>query len=374
MARRWQTIEVQLALAIDQAFARWDLSHARMFELADGTQVVVDDWADELASEPWGPLQRTGSMRDRVRQRLAVGDRFTYVFDLGDNWRHECVITGLDDPEETLGIVPQEPLAYWGWGAIPDQYGRRWSGDDGESEPPARPVPELRRRSVGKPVDMQAWRAAVHARSVEGMREALLGTEPDSVLQQVGAPLLSVLRELGTQAKPLEPLALSILQRLNMRGWDGDALLAADLLGALRGEEPEGRPLAVDLATVADEAASYGEAPGCYLNVRTGESVIGLLAYSLDIDEADRIDVEGEDWIHLELERPLWNDMAAFAESREGRERDALERAIEGTGAFKRFRAAVDALDLWDEWQTRVDELQWGELREALRHRGITPV
>ncbi|WP_092917557.1 IS1096 element passenger TnpR family protein [Agrococcus baldri] len=125
MARRWQTIDVQLvggahldvehpagramicptgttfgqlALAIDAAFARWDLSHARMFELADGTQVVEDDWARELASEPWGPIQRTASMRDRVRQRLAVGERFAYVFDLGDGWRHECVVTGFGDP------------------------------------------------------------------------------------------------------------------------------------------------------------------------------------------------------------------------------------------------------------------------------------
>jgi hypothetical protein len=38
-----------------------------------------------------------------------------------------------------LGIAPDEPLPYWGWGDLPDQYGRRWAGDDGGSEPPRRP-------------------------------------------------------------------------------------------------------------------------------------------------------------------------------------------------------------------------------------------
>ena len=406
MARRWQTIEVQLvggahldvehpagrsmicptgttfgqlAVAIDRAFARWDMAHARMFELADGTQVVEDDWADELAAEPWGPIQRTASMRDRVKQRLAVGDRFTYVFDLGDGWRHECAVTGLDDPEETLGIVPQEPLAYWGWGAIPDQYGRRWSGDDGESEPPARLVPQLPGPPVARPLDLRAWRAAVHARSVERMREALLGTDPEAALQQVGAPLLGVLRELGDKAEPLEPIALSILTRLRLRGWIGDALLSADLLAALNREEPAGKLLAVQLESLVGDAAStgpYGSTAGCYLNTRTGESVDAFLADDDDIDEDDRVavDVDGEEWVHLALERPESRDMEAFAESRDGREREALERSTHGTGAFKRFRAAVDALDLWGEWQARVDELQWGELREELREHGIVPV
>jgi len=43
------------------------------------------------------------------------------------------------DPLETLGIIPVEPLPCWGWGDIPDQYGRRWDGDDGSSTMPKPP-------------------------------------------------------------------------------------------------------------------------------------------------------------------------------------------------------------------------------------------
>ncbi len=33
-------------------------------------------------------------------------------------------------------MVLDQPTPFWGWGDIPDQYGRRWASDDGESRPP----------------------------------------------------------------------------------------------------------------------------------------------------------------------------------------------------------------------------------------------
>jgi hypothetical protein len=38
-----------------------------------------------------------------------------------------------------LGIIPVGPLPCWGWGDIPDQYGRRWDGDGGGSPMPEAP-------------------------------------------------------------------------------------------------------------------------------------------------------------------------------------------------------------------------------------------
>ena len=125
----------QLAEAIDDAFARWDRAHLHEFELADGTHLTTpyDDW------EEVGPA--LDDRRTRLG-RLRPGERFVYVFDFGDAWAHLCTVgPARIEPEETLGVVPDAPLPYWGYGDIPDQYRRRWDGDDGEI--PLGPDPEL---------------------------------------------------------------------------------------------------------------------------------------------------------------------------------------------------------------------------------------
>jgi hypothetical protein len=124
----------RLATAIDDSFARWDRSHLHMFTLADGVDISPLAWWD--GDEPDGMLDG-----DKVTlSRLKAGEQFGYVFDLGDNWQHLCTVGERRvDPVETLGIVPDRPLPCWGWGDIPDQYGRRWASDDGESDPPENP-------------------------------------------------------------------------------------------------------------------------------------------------------------------------------------------------------------------------------------------
>lgn len=132
----------QLADAIDVAFARWDRAHLHEFSLADGTRLTTPymDW------EELGPA--VDDQHERL-SRLALGEEFVYVFDFGDDWAHLCTVGPKRvDPMEVLGIVPHRPLPYFGWGAIPDQYGREWDGDDGESPPPEDPglsdLPPLR--------------------------------------------------------------------------------------------------------------------------------------------------------------------------------------------------------------------------------------
>ncbi len=132
----------QLATAIDDAFARWDRSHLHEFTLGDGTRVgAVDpelDLDDSMVDE-----------QNLSLARLNPGERFVYVFDFGDDWAHLCTVGGSPiDPVETVGLVPDRPLAYFGWGAIPDQYGRAWSADDGDTHLPPDPglgdLPALR--------------------------------------------------------------------------------------------------------------------------------------------------------------------------------------------------------------------------------------
>jgi hypothetical protein len=107
---------LQLAQAIDDAFARWDVAHLHVFELTDGRLIGLPNrcrprWLDDR--------------RLRVTRELAPGDVFSYTFDLTACWHHRCHV--LDEPVDPLaayGIQPRRPAIVWGWGWIPDQYGR----------------------------------------------------------------------------------------------------------------------------------------------------------------------------------------------------------------------------------------------------------
>ena len=111
-----------LARAIDQAFARWDLGHLHVFELSDGRQIGMaeDDVDDEFEDE-------TGVL---IASAVAKGDEFTYVFDLGDDWTHSCTVQRDDvDPVKEFNEPPDVVVPIYGWGTIPDQYGRTTSDD-----------------------------------------------------------------------------------------------------------------------------------------------------------------------------------------------------------------------------------------------------
>lgn len=131
-AARSHTFE-ELATAIDDAFARWDRAHLHEFTLANGSRVGLP------SDDDWDPEHLLDIRRVRM-SRLNPGEQFAYIFDLGDDWQHLCTVgTERIDPLTILGIVPYKPLPFWGWGVIPDQYGRRWDGDDGESKAPRDP-------------------------------------------------------------------------------------------------------------------------------------------------------------------------------------------------------------------------------------------
>jgi Plasmid pRiA4b ORF-3-like protein len=134
-AARTHTFQ-QLADAIDDGFARWDRAHLHEFELLDGRRLCRPDLD---GSGPDDDAARVVDLRWRTLAGLEAGAQFVYVFDLGDYWAHLCTVaaTGID-PVEELGTVPEGPLPFFGWGDIPDQYGRRFGGDidDGDPVPP----------------------------------------------------------------------------------------------------------------------------------------------------------------------------------------------------------------------------------------------
>ena len=147
----------ELATAIDVAFGRWDLAHAWRFELPRGFSVVPAT-AQGLGAEA------TSLPESSRLSRLALGDAF--VYELGDRspWVHVCRVGATRiDPLEELGDSPPEPTAYDGWGVLPDQYLRRFEGDDGTTplppDPRNRDLPPLRPgwgRPAGRPTAARA--------------------------------------------------------------------------------------------------------------------------------------------------------------------------------------------------------------------------
>ena len=113
-----------LANAINLHFARWDLSHLHEFRLEDGREIGFPD--------PEAP-DTLDQERIKVASAVRKGDEFEFVFDFGDHWAHQCRVEDVGvDPKELYGESPKLPVPIWGWGSIPDQYGRRSENDTGE--------------------------------------------------------------------------------------------------------------------------------------------------------------------------------------------------------------------------------------------------
>jgi hypothetical protein len=116
-----------LADAINAAFARWDLAHLHEFELADGRRIGFvdpDPFEDDEVVEDQAGL--------KVFDAVGLDEEFGFVFDFGDRWEHRCrVLAEKADPRQEWGVgsLPRQPVAIWGWGEIPDQYGRRSAAD-----------------------------------------------------------------------------------------------------------------------------------------------------------------------------------------------------------------------------------------------------
>ena len=87
--------------------------------LSDGRRIVAAD--DDGFEE--GDLVETVETTASID--LTIGASFEYVFDLGAGWEHQCtVLRDRVDPLEEAGVAPIEVVPVFGWGMIPDQYGR----------------------------------------------------------------------------------------------------------------------------------------------------------------------------------------------------------------------------------------------------------
>ena len=374
---------MDLADSVNEAFARWDRSHLSVFTLADGRVVADVETGAEMAASIGGPIWAPLDIDTaKVARVVEPGAEFQFTFDLGDAWTHRCVVGEEKiDPLDVLGTRPEAPLPYWGWGSIPDQYGRRWAGDDGESRAPRRPNqphPMLVHTWPGQELmptlDLSELRSAVAAADAARFLTAVTGRDVDDALQQVGAGLPMVLEQRREQG---EPVALSVINRLTWRAGVGDEVLAEDLLAVLRGEPLKGRVVPVDLkmlGTVMEGDLSMSS--GGYLDLCTGEVYDDSATDPMLVgaEAAIEVDEEPDRWLRFDRtgSRDGWRDMAAFAErQRDPALRERLERAIEGKGAFGRFRDLVHEENLAEQWYAYSTDRQMGRAREFLADEGI---
>jgi hypothetical protein len=180
---------------------------------------------------------------------------------------------------------------------------------------------------------------------------------PAGVLQLLGDGLVVAL---GQQVDGAGGSAAECAARLRERDWTGDSELADQLDGVSgAGPIPALRPLAVDLEQLADVLEGDPVTAGGRVDLRTGEVWAGSAVYYRDeLDDVDPSDLEDPDrflGVHGEGSRSGYRDMVAFIDTvADGDRADRLGIAIQGRGAFRRFRDVLgrwpDELERWYEF------------------------
>lgn len=318
-----------LADAINAAFARWDRAHLSLFTLSDGRVITDRDTGAALTASAGGPLIAALDIAStKVMRTVRLGEEFQFTFDLGDSWTHRCIVEDAKiDAVEELGIRPDKPLPYWGWGQIPDQYGRRWADDDGSgSTPPApsRPHPMITGEWPAEeqmPVlDPTELRIAAATGDVPRFLAAISGRDIDEALQHIARGLPGALAQ-GSEG--IEEITLSVINRLIWRSLPGDQVAADDLLALLHNEPLPGRAVPVSLDDLLSVLSGYDDSRGGFLDLETGESYFDWQTDSYTVGEEVAIDPDKDPdrylWLHRFDSRESWQDMASFTE----RQRDS---------------------------------------------------
>lgn len=351
--------------------------------------------------------------------RLRLGDQFVFEFDFGDSWMHLCTVADEKvDPHEVYGEAADRPVPYWGWERIPDQYGRRWDGDNGTSavppppEPPLSDLPDLHYwgsnaiptsapgaaagEAVGEvvvgpwtdtdrhpvPPEPTPWtyeaiqdlRAAVAQR--DAVRVVDLVARRDALdVAHVAAPGLIHALEVGHD--PARAVLARLVPRLEERGWLGDDELVEEFERVASGEVGRLRPIPVDLEQLAwelDGPADFDE--GSVLEIAIGRlwprDPVGMAG--LDEPE-DFHDPDAFLSIVALGSGPGYGDMRDFIGAvTDDALAERLDMAIQGKGAFRRFKDTLAPNEKWwGAWLTFSNERQLGRARWWLADEGLRP-
>jgi hypothetical protein len=202
----------------------------------------------------------------------------------------------------------------------------------------------------------------------------LTGRDPGLLLQTAGE---GVLMALGAGTAGAAALAHDLIGRLTDRGWEGDVELA-ELLTAQTGGPPTGRrAVPAELEELADLLeGSLDHGFGGLLDLTTGGTWPESVLDDWGGDEEDRPqpDLEPDRWLEVPNvgSREAWRDMADFIATLDDRSvAERLADAIDGRGAFSRFRRELDRHpELISRWRAFSDECKVGRARSWLAAEG----
>ena len=228
---------------------------------------------------------------------------------------------------------------------------------------------------------IREFRAAVFTTDGEGLVSLLRsGPWPGHALQLIGDGLLGALAQNIGGARELAERCVTDLRE---RDWEGDEDLVAALTARLGAEPaPLQRSLPVDLDELVDVLEGDPVAGGGRIDLHTGD-VWPAAVFEYGIESED----EGEDveedlgdgerwlWVVSEGSRAGYRDMELFvAGVAEPDLAERLARALEGRGAFRRFRDELTRWpDLQDRWYVYSAERRRGRARAWLAAEGFTP-
>jgi hypothetical protein len=217
-------------------------------------------------------------------------------------------------------------------------------------------------------------RTAAHCGDATVMIDLLDEIDVHPYLQLTGTTLVA---ETADRVSGADVLTGRCLTALEARRWDGDLDLHADLGAALTGAPTELQSLPTsldDLAQLLDDAhrevgaislddGSVWPVPAIEYAEEFGEPI--------DLDDTDR-------WliVHSTGSEPAYQDMVTFIDLLDDRTAaEKLSSAIEGRGAFRRFRRVLDAHDeIHTRWGGYSEERRLGRARAWLARAGYRPV
>ena len=229
---------------------------------------------------------------------------------------------------------------------------------------------------------LREFRAAVFTANGQALVSLLRADAwPGHALQLIGDGLLVAMTQNIGGAREL---AERCVTELRERDWEGDEDLVAALTARLgAGPAPLLRSLPVHLDELVDVLEGDAVAGGGRIDLRTGEVwPEAVFEYGIESEQEGEGDEEedlddGERWLWVVSEgsRAGYRDMELFvAGVAEPDLADRMARALEGRGAFRRFRDELTRWpDLQDRWYVYSAERRRGRARAWLAAEGITP-